>query len=724
MRIYILCHNEQRFKEAVAVYAPYTWAYPIRMKYQDITFENAFWKQLLELKDEWANYQMVGVLSSIAYTKLNIKEVDGVIHGRTWIRDYHNFMDSVPTLTNDHPHLPEIITDVCATVGITPPTTAVCNYWMCTPALMVEFIEWFDARLKPAVMAHPLALIDACYNNGRLTKSDLTLLWGKPYYPHVPFVIERLNKAFFGGKLSPATQKTHYYLLYYNEDITSYTHPNITPLKLSEDNKVFFESRGFLQLDLEALPQVDNIGFITPSFFKKTGIDNIDEICTIELHAHTAIGFFNTEFAEICLHLSKLCHKDTFSVLWNHILQSLDLGDYVGRDFISTYSNMWVMTRANVIKYILFIRKMIAVMKSLSDDMNTLLLGDSDYKGKLLVDNKIQEIIGYPHYTYHTFLCERAIGLFAMINSIKIVNYQGYRLRQQPVCVLKTSPRVLCIMSCHTSSDLKVKAVVHNIKYLKEISDKIIIVDSVECKKNRPIITNAHPDITDIYYISNDIYVCFSKYIFLLTYYDISQYDKIILCNDSFVIVHSLQSFRDLFMQDVDLTSLCTSNETKFHYTDFLRCYNPSSIRILVQYYLDNAHRIKGFYDLITIFEIDSTYLFKQRNVVYLVDETYSGNINFDDLKLEHYIRNGYPIVKIKKLLSIYYINNSIPTDFNAMTYISLNADLSHFNNAEATQHFQTHGWKEGRAYKVSQQSTIPSYLKEALNRAGFIYDA
>lgn len=199
MRIYILCHNEQRFKEAIAVYAPYTWAFPIRMKYQDITFENAFWKQLLELKDEWINCQMVGVLSSIAYQKLNIKEVNRVICDRNWMHGYHNFMDSIPTFTNDHPHLSEIITDVCAAVGITPPTTAVCNYWMCTPALMNEFIEWFDTRLKPAVMAHPLALTDAYYNNGRMTKSELVLLWGKPYYPHAPFVFERLNKAFFDG---------------------------------------------------------------------------------------------------------------------------------------------------------------------------------------------------------------------------------------------------------------------------------------------------------------------------------------------------------------------------------------------------------------------------------------------------------------------------------------------------------------------------------------------
>lgn len=204
VRIYVLCHTDERFEAASKIYGKYYWAVPVRMKYQDYTFENAFWKQLLEIREEWTNVDMVGVISSSAYKKLKLEKMDKVIRDRTkWTNGYYHFSDTDRPIGNNHPHLLEILTDVCETLKVPMPTASYCNYFMCTPAKMTGFIEWYEAFARTAVCEHPLAMTDAKYKEGALTSSELMSLSGLPYYSHMPFVLERLNKVFFHMKPDP-----------------------------------------------------------------------------------------------------------------------------------------------------------------------------------------------------------------------------------------------------------------------------------------------------------------------------------------------------------------------------------------------------------------------------------------------------------------------------------------------------------------------------------------
>jgi hypothetical protein len=194
--LYILCHNEERFLDAQTRYNPYPWATPILMKYQDSTFENAFWKQLGEIKEEWTDCEMVGTLSYKAFEKIDLNHVDRIIRDRSqWRSGYYNFMETDKPLKNQHPHLLEIIRDVLTELRLPEPTSAYCNYWMCTPHKMLGFLEWYETQLKPAVIEHPLATTDSGYHVHN--KMDLIKLWGKPYYPHIPFVMERLTICYF-----------------------------------------------------------------------------------------------------------------------------------------------------------------------------------------------------------------------------------------------------------------------------------------------------------------------------------------------------------------------------------------------------------------------------------------------------------------------------------------------------------------------------------------------
>jgi chromosome segregation ATPase len=198
VRIYILCHNAERFNKAASIYKKYPWAHPILMKYQDCTFENAVWKQLYEIRDEWYNYKMIGTMSFSGYTKINLDVVDKIVRDpATWAAGFHHFLRTETPISNtNHPHLVQIMTDVCRDLELSVPPENYCNYWITSSEKMIKFLIWYEERAYPTVMGHPLIMTDSTYP-GTLSKDALTKLCGVPYYPHATFVFERLFLSFF-----------------------------------------------------------------------------------------------------------------------------------------------------------------------------------------------------------------------------------------------------------------------------------------------------------------------------------------------------------------------------------------------------------------------------------------------------------------------------------------------------------------------------------------------
>lgn len=198
VKLYILCHNKAKYDEVVPIYSQYTWAAPIVMKYQDASFENACWKQLMELYDDWKDCDMVGTLSAKAFRKINLAEVDSIIRSSQWRNaSYYHFMDTKRQIAMwHHPNMSAICADIVTKFGFELPTENNCNYWMCTPRLMAAFIHWFESEMRPYIFSHPLAMTDAKYS-GTLTAEACMKIAGVPYYPHIPFVLERMNKCFF-----------------------------------------------------------------------------------------------------------------------------------------------------------------------------------------------------------------------------------------------------------------------------------------------------------------------------------------------------------------------------------------------------------------------------------------------------------------------------------------------------------------------------------------------
>jgi hypothetical protein len=335
---------------------------------------------------------------------------------------------------------------------------------------------------------------------------------------------------------------------------------------------------------------------------------------------------------------------------------------------------------------------------------------------------------------------------------------------------------ILTIIGCHTNSDIKINGLLHNIKYFMEISNTIVIINSLEFidlnieEKVKTVYFNKNIIFNDVLtdelcyiyktkyidlsnfnndqlrehwikygksekrtfsfpvynlyfdYKPNDKFISHGKWMHFLNKFNYRVYGNVILTNDSFIITRPLLDLKSLINPNTELVSLLESYEIKHHYPDFLRVYNSIGMNKIMRYYAMNANKITDFQSVINIYEVNSSHIFNGVKVLYKNINGFKGNIHFDNNYLKDYLYNRqYPVVKIKKLLlNNIYIDRNVPDDFNANEYKLLNADLLGLTDVDALHHFKNHGMNEGRTYKTNQVIKLPEFLEQYMSLIGF----
>jgi hypothetical protein len=274
--------------------------------------------------------------------------------------------------------------------------------------------------------------------------------------------------------------------------------------------------------------------------------------------------------------------------------------------------------------------------------------------------------------------------------------------------------KILTVIACHSNCDLKKEALKHNLKYLKEISSKIVIVGSSEFPLN---VSEYNEDDfkLEILYFPNDQNLCYKKYFGWYICQNLNllfkNYSDIILTNDSFIITRSLLDFKNLFLPNIEMTGILASGQTAYHFPDFLRRYNKNGLQKIMSIFQKNLYN-NSVFNLIINCEINSMCDFTvfQTNLLYDYSK-YKSNIHFDNELIKQTLNENYPIIKIKKIRSNYYFSKDLPDDFDAFIYKSLNNDLPFINESEIKNHFLNNGIKEGRIYKENQKTVLCNEL-------------
>jgi hypothetical protein len=245
--IYIIYYKDEQRDEVEYNFRSFYWAVPYKLQAQNCTFENVFWTELKNLKnqeDQWNNsYKMIGNMGYKASAcnfddtdvvkcnprrpdgKINIVEahkfIDQMVRQQKYNYNYFHFADSglpIPNMnTKGHgPEFEPIWFDTLEKLNLPNVTEAGYNFWMCTPKLMDEFINWYETEALPTLVKNPHIMDNANYG-GNVKAPFMKILCNQPgpvipgdpyskvrrvidYYPMMPFILERLTKSFFVKK--------------------------------------------------------------------------------------------------------------------------------------------------------------------------------------------------------------------------------------------------------------------------------------------------------------------------------------------------------------------------------------------------------------------------------------------------------------------------------------------------------------------------------------------
>lgn len=212
--IYVLYHNDESYR-MIGKYKNYPY---LQLTYIETTkyFDNIIFKYLLENKEQWISKDYVGILAYSCENKLSMK-IDDIYENIINILYYHNGCDLITFYNNGylsngfHGKIEQILDYVLSEFGFEYPVNYniipafYSNYWITRPIWMEKYIDFALRIIDKLDDISDLYLQTLINSDGDyftkqgppLSSEKLMQLIGFPYYPHNPFIIERIPSLFF-----------------------------------------------------------------------------------------------------------------------------------------------------------------------------------------------------------------------------------------------------------------------------------------------------------------------------------------------------------------------------------------------------------------------------------------------------------------------------------------------------------------------------------------------
>ncbi len=204
-----------------------------------------------------------------------------------------------------------------------------------------------------------------------------------------------------------------YYLLYSYEDIRGLEHPDILPLKLEQTP--FFESEAFRMIRPEDLPQVDNIGFLTPKPLRAV-MNRMDLDIYLDFGRNPIKNIIKLYNPNVNLNQAVAWHGTVFGELWDWLTSSMGfpVGSYKYEDVSVFYKNAWIARREFVVEFLKFVKPAFEIVERAPEEWRGKWFSNAHYGGSLL-GKGCMEKFGTPHYPFHPFIFERLICFFTYL---------------------------------------------------------------------------------------------------------------------------------------------------------------------------------------------------------------------------------------------------------------------------------------------------------------------
>lgn len=234
--------------------------------------------------------------------------------------------------------------------------------------------------------------------------------------------------------------------------------------------------------------------------------------------------------------------------------------------------------------------------------------------------------------------------------------------------------------------------------------------------------------VTDILFVENDaIKVDCSKWIVPLRELEADmrsgKSDRIVLLNDSFLLVRPVPELFDDKQHNDVLGLVWSSNEPDRHIQSYIRSLSSEGTLSYMSYYDKNAGSVTSVHDFIVKFEVNADW---SPSPVEAIFEAPKAGHPDNDASQKELIAKGYPAIKLKKfhvpddpwLSEPDGIRARLPPSFSADAYRKANHDLNHMTDEELENHFANFGKNEDRVYS-NLPRTIKPWLRAELTKAG-----
>lgn len=209
--VYVLCPGKDEYDAACLEYTK-PWEKPIILPQTHWMEGIMYVSELMKRYDEWKDMDYVGCIAHCAHMKQpKIHDIETVMkEGKEKGSDVVAFMGrrAVDIVMNGeiyHPGFRDGWNAAWETLGFHPDEMSkpcfafFCNYWCATPEFMTFYcstMSYLHHKIERTPTLKSILWRNARYSDAKLPPEKLQSLFGVPYYPLLPFIVERMICAF------------------------------------------------------------------------------------------------------------------------------------------------------------------------------------------------------------------------------------------------------------------------------------------------------------------------------------------------------------------------------------------------------------------------------------------------------------------------------------------------------------------------------------------------
>ena len=146
--------------------------------------------------------------------------------------------------------------------------------------------------------------------------------------------------------------------------------------------------------------------------------------------------------------------------------------------------------------------------------------------------------------------------------------------------------KILAIFANHTTNIIKYNLTLNNLSFIKSNVTNIVIVDSKNEMYAQKLCNDLEEDnkVNNFFFIDNDNYYDFGKWIYALKNINYDNYDYILLLNDSIIFNEHINNY---FINlnntnNINLYGYNDSTQIKYHYQSYFFSINKNIVNIAI----------------------------------------------------------------------------------------------------------------------------------------------